>query len=170
MTKANAAADILDTVAFTTTIRLACTYFGVVFSTGFVFGIIRQLYVIPKFQLRSSSAEIIEAPVTFVAVIVWARWLIHRYKIPAKTRVRLAVGLLGLGLMTSAELTGNTLVGERNSSAEREHERCATVARALYLFDLMVFGLMPWLLLFMEWNMEIDGASSPARQPVSRRP
>lgn len=86
----------------------------------------------------------------FIAVLVWANWLVNHYKIPAKATVRLAVGLLGLGVMACVEFMGTRFVGERGPVEESEQEEWAGVARALYLFDLVVFGMMPWILMLME--------------------
>ncbi|KAH6952487.1 hypothetical protein BKA56DRAFT_605292 [Ilyonectria sp. MPI-CAGE-AT-0026] len=143
-------AKTLSNLPLTTVIRLAFTYFGIVFSTGFFFGTIRQLYVIPKYHLPSFNAEIIEAPLMLIAVIIWANWLVNHYKIPAKATVRLAVGLLGLGVMACVEFMGSRFVGERGPAEESEEEEWAGVARVLYLFDLIVFGIMPWILMLME--------------------
>ena len=84
-----------------------------------------------------------------IAVIVWANWLVNHYKIPAKGTVRLAVGLLGLGIMACVEFMGSRFVGERGP-VEESREEWAGVARSLYLFDLMVFGIMPWILMLVE--------------------
>ncbi|KAM5520453.1 hypothetical protein FOXYSP1_14343 [Fusarium oxysporum f. sp. phaseoli] len=129
--------------------RLAFTYFGVVFSTGFFFGTIRHLYVIPKFNLPPSHAEIIEAPLMFIAVIGWANWLVNRYKVPAKARVRMAVGLLGLGFMVCVEFMGCKVAGGRDP-AKKSEEGWTGTAQVLYLFNLIFFGIMPWILILVE--------------------
>jgi hypothetical protein len=129
--------------------RLAFTYFGVVFSTGFFFGTIRHLYVIPKFNLPPAHAEIIEAPLMFMAVIAWANWLVNRYKVPAKASVRMIVGLLGLGFMACVEFMGRRFAGGRGPPKE-SGEGWTGAARALYLFDLILFGIMPWILILVE--------------------
>jgi hypothetical protein len=54
----------------------------------------------------------------FVAVIVWANWLLSRYDIPAKATVRLGVGLLGLGVIACLECMGSRFVGERGPVEE----------------------------------------------------
>jgi hypothetical protein len=144
------ATKVIPSLPLKAVIRLALIYFGVVFSTGFFFGVIRQLYIIPTYQLSSSNAKIIEAPLMFIAVIVWANWLVNHYEIPAKATVRLAVGLLGLGVMTCLEFAGSRFSGERGPTEESRNENLAGVSRALYLFDLMVYGLMPWVLMVTE--------------------
>jgi hypothetical protein len=101
-------------------------------------------------MLRPALAEIIEAPLMFVAVIAWANWLVNHYDIPAKGTVRLGVWLLGLGVMACVEFMGSRFVRGRGPVEEYEEKGWAVVARVLYLFDLMVFGFMPWILLLME--------------------
>lgn len=86
----------------------------------------------------------------FIAILFWANWLVDRYKIPSKAIVRLSVGLLGLGVMACVEFIGTRFVGERGLVEESEQEERAGVARTLYLFDLAVFGIMPWILMLME--------------------
>ncbi|KAH7169849.1 uncharacterized protein B0J16DRAFT_351654 [Fusarium flagelliforme] len=141
-------AKALSNLPLPTIPRLVFTYVGVVFATGFFFGTIRRLYVIPKYNLPPSNAEIIEAPLMFIAVIIWANWLVNHYKIPAKAPFRITVGLLGLGVMACLELIGGIFVGDRGPA--ENGEGWTGIARALYLFNFILFGIMPWILTLIE--------------------
>jgi hypothetical protein len=52
--------------------------------------------------------------------------------------------------MVCVEFMGSRFVRERGPVEEYEEKEWPVVARVLYLFDLMVFGIMPWVLLLME--------------------
>lgn len=84
----------------------------------------------------------------FIAVIIWANWLVNHYKIPAKAPFRITVGLLGLGVMACLELIGGIFAGDRGPA--ENGEGWTGIARALYLFNLMLFGIMPWILTLIE--------------------
>ena len=56
-------------------------YFAVVFGTGFVLGPIRMLWLVPRVGAR--TAELLEAPVMLVAIVLLARWVVRRCRVPA---------------------------------------------------------------------------------------
>ncbi|HZU44986.1 MAG TPA: hypothetical protein VE994_20070, partial [Terriglobales bacterium] len=82
--------------------RAGVVHFAAVFTTGFVLGTIRVLWVLPRLGTR--TAELIESPI-MLAVMVVARWVVHRWKIPAAVSLRLTMGLLALGLLLLTEFT-----------------------------------------------------------------
>ena len=121
--------------------KAGVVYFAVVFTTGFVLGTIRVLWVLPRLGTR--TAELIESPIMLAMMVVAARWVVHRWKIPAAVSLRLTMGLLALGLLLLTEFTfvlwirGLTL---REYWASRD-----PVSGAVYLLSLGLFAIMPLL-------------------------
>ena len=127
-------------------IRAGFTYFGLVFGTGFVLGIIRTLWVIPKMGVR--MAELLEMPLMLFAIVIAAQWidqqlnrLIDR---PNPLRDRLLVGLLALGLLLGAEIGVGLLLRGR-SLVEIVVDRDPLTGTIYYIL-LVLFMMMPWML------------------------
>jgi hypothetical protein len=76
-------------------------YFALVFGVGFVLGIIRTLWVVPRVGTR--TAELLEAPVMLAVMILAARWTVLRLRMPSTSSSRLAMGGIALLLMLVAE-------------------------------------------------------------------
>ena len=51
-------------------------YFAIVFGGGFLFGIIRTLWIAPRIGTR--AADLMESPFMLVVIICSARWILHR--------------------------------------------------------------------------------------------
>ena len=122
-------------------LKAGALYFGVVFAAGFVLGTIRVIWVVPR--LGERTAELIEAPLMLAVTIVAARWVVRRFAVPAVVPQRLAIGLVGLGLLLAAELVVVLLVrgltlGEYIASRD-------AVSGTVYLALLAVFAVMPLL-------------------------
>jgi hypothetical protein len=83
------------------TLKAAMLYFGLVFGAGFVFGIMRTLWLVPIVGER--NAELLETP--FMLIVVWlaARCIVGRMKALTGGH-RLAIGGLALLLLLLAEL------------------------------------------------------------------
>lgn len=114
-------------------------YFLLVFAAGFLFGVLRTLFVVPRVGAR--WAELLESPL-MLAISVWAAWWMStRLQVPATVTARLAMGLVALVLMLMAEfglllrLRGLTL---RAYLAGRD-----PVSGAVYYLLLLVFAAMP---------------------------
>src|SRR5712691_1443255 len=85
------------------TLKAGVLYFAVVFGAGFALGPIRILWVVPRLGAR--MAELLEAPIMFVVMIVAVRWPIRKFDIPLTISKRLGMGAIGLSLMLVAEFT-----------------------------------------------------------------
>jgi hypothetical protein len=59
------------------TLKAAALYFTLVFGTGFVLGPVRVLWAVPRFGIR--AAELMEAPLMLMAMVLAARWTVRRY-------------------------------------------------------------------------------------------
>lgn len=119
-------------------IRAGLVYFLLVFGAGFVFGVLRTLFVAPR--LGAPAAELLETPLMLVAIWFAARWLVPRLA----PRSALSAGLFALLLTLAAE----TLVGlflRHMSVAEIFLHRELFPALAYY-GALLVFGFLPSIL------------------------
>ena len=122
-------------------IRATLVYFAFVFGTGFLLGVVRVPFIVPRIGER--WAELAEMPF-MAAVIFFAAGYVLR-KFPA---VRLHgrswfVGFLALALVVGAELgiavaLQSQTLGEYLASRDR-------VSGSAYLVMLVVFALMPRL-------------------------
>ena len=122
--------------------KVALVYFAIVFGTGFVLGLFRVLWLIPRFGER--NAELIEQPLMLMAVILVARWSVRRTR-PALTPIEsFSMGLIALTFLVVAELLA-VLELRRVSISEYVRSR-DPISGIVYLLMLAVFALMPWLL------------------------
>jgi hypothetical protein len=84
-------------------LKAGLLYFALVFGAGFVLGVVRIMWVVPRFGTR--IAELMETPIMLVVIIWTARWIVRRLAMPAKPSCRLGMGCVGLGLMLVTEFT-----------------------------------------------------------------
>ncbi|MCP9847016.1 hypothetical protein KBY86_08990 [Synechococcus sp. Lug-A] len=123
-------------------IKAGITYFVLVFGVGFVLGVIRVTLLVPR--LGERTAELIEMPFMFVAIVVSARLIIWRFRLPASAMVRLGAGCLALGLLVGAEVLVAVAIQERTLGeyvASRD-----PVSGGVYLAMLVLFAVMPLVL------------------------
>jgi hypothetical protein len=122
------------------TLKAAMLYFGLVFGAGFVFGIVRTLWLASLVGER--IAELIETP--FMLIVVWmaARYIVGRMK-GLTSAHRLATGGLALLVLLLAEL-GVTLFLREQSLGEYVATR-DPVSGAVYLLALALFAAAPTL-------------------------
>lgn len=122
--------------------KVALVYFALVFGTGFVLGLFRVLWLIPRFGER--SAELLEQPLMLIAVVLAARWSNRRTRPALRPIESLAIGLIALTFLVVAELL---VVLELRRVSISEYVRSRDlVSGIVYLLMLAVFALMPWLL------------------------
>lgn len=120
-------------------LKAGALYFSLVFTTGFLLGIIRTLWMVPRVGVR--VAELMEAPIMFVAIILAARWVVRCLSFPPTLTRLLRVGLIGLGLLLVAELT--VVFWLRHLTITEYLASRDPVAGTVYLLMLAVFALMP---------------------------
>lgn len=124
------------------TIKAGITYFVLVFGVGFVLGVIRVTLLVPR--LGERTAELIEMPFMFVAIVVSARLIIWRFRLPASAMVRLGAGCLALGLLVGAEVLLAVAIQER-TLGEYVVSR-DPVSGGVYLAMLVLFAVIPLVL------------------------
>jgi hypothetical protein len=120
-------------------IRAGFLYFGLVLGTGFVLGVIRVPFLVPRIGVR--WAELAEMPVMGVAIFLYAGFVLRRFpeiQVPGRA---LVFGFLALALSVFAEL-GLAVVLQSQPLTEYIASR-DKVSGSVYLLLLLVFALMP---------------------------
>ena len=118
-------------------------YFAAVFAVSFLFGIVRQLVLVPR--LGEFYGVVIEAPFTVAASFFVARWVIGRLAVARQARHRFVMGLSALALLLSTEATLSWLM--RGWTFEQWLAHFATAPGALSLILFLIFAAMPLILL-----------------------
>ena len=121
-----------------TILQSAALYFGMVFGAGFVFGVIRTLWVVPLVGVM--WAELLEAPLMLAVIVVAARSVVRRFELASRP-VALAVGIAALALLLCAELS--LVVGLRDMSLGEYFASRDPISGTVYLLMLIAFALMP---------------------------
>lgn len=114
-------------------------YFGLVFGAGFVLGAGRVFLLVPI--LGDRVAELIEAPIMLVVIVLSARFTIRRMPEPTALTARLAVGFAALAVLLLVEFTVVLWLRDlsiRHYLAERD-----PVAGSVYVASLSFFALAP---------------------------
>lgn len=122
-------------------LKAGVLYFALVFSTGFVLGAIRTLWVVPRVGPR--KGELLEMPLMLVVTIVAARWIVLHFAISSEVLVPLGVGGIALGFMLVAEF-GLVLWVRRLSIRQYLATRDRVSGTAYYVM-LGLFAVMPLL-------------------------
>ncbi len=121
------------------TVKAAVLYFAIVFGAGFVLGVPRVLWVVPKLGTR--AAELIESPIMLTVVFFAAGWVVRRLALPPTVAARLGPGFMALGLLLAAEFTV-VLKIQRLTLAQYFAGR-DPVSGTVYVLMLLAFALMP---------------------------
>ncbi len=69
-------------------LKAGALYFVLVFGAGFALGTVRTLWILPSFGTR--RAELMEAPIMFVGIVLSARWVTRRLAVSPSFAGRLA--------------------------------------------------------------------------------
>ncbi len=123
-------------------LKAGVLYFALVFGTGFVLGPIRILWIVPRFGVR--TAELMEAPIMLVAIVVAARWVVRRLAVPSTWLSRLGMGCVALVLLLVAEFT--LVLWIRGLSISDYIASRDPVSGTVYYVMLGVCAIMPLVL------------------------
>jgi hypothetical protein len=119
--------------------KAATIYFAIVFGTGFLLGMIRVFFAVPRFGERVS--ELIETPLMLIAMVFAA--MVVKPSCVGQPLVALGIGVLALVLLVSAEVA--LVMRLRALSMPEYIESRDPVSGTVYLVMLVVFALMPFL-------------------------
>ena len=122
-------------------LRAALLYFAFVLGAGFLFGMVRVPFLVPRIGER--WAELAEMPLMAVVIFVAAGFVLRTFPEIRMHGRSLFVGFLALALAVGAELglavaLQSRTLGEYLASRDR-------VSGSVYLAMLVVFALMPRL-------------------------
>jgi len=120
-------------------------YFSFVFAVGFILGIVRALFVMPR--TGELMAVVFELPVILASAWIICRWLIIRSRVPAEIKSRSVMGMTALVLLLVAEAALSVLVFDNSLI---EYLGSFRTAHGLTgLAGQVVFGLIPVLQLML---------------------
>ncbi len=122
-------------------VRPGLLYFALVMGTGFLLGMIRVPFLVPRIGER--WAELAEMPIMAIVIFLSAGYVLKRYPDVQSQGQSLVVGLLALALSVGAEL-GLAVFLQNKTLAEFIASR-DKVSGSAYLALLAVFALMPRL-------------------------
>jgi hypothetical protein len=117
------------------------TYFAWVFGAGFVLGVVRVTWLVPRIGER--IAELAEMPLMFIVIVLTARWIVRRFALRTRS-VSLATGFAAVALLLLAELAFAAVLQARpliDYIASRD-----PVSGSVYLALLLLMALLPWQL------------------------
>ena len=97
------------------TIRAGLTYFAIVLGTGFVLGVFRVAFLVPRIGER--WAELAEMPIMATVIFLAAGFILRRFPAICSPARCLAAGVLALALSVCAEL-GLAVVLQSQTLAE----------------------------------------------------
>ena len=121
--------------------RAGILYFAIVFTCGFLLGVLRVLALAP--WLGELLAVAVELPIMLAISWVVCGWLIRAFLVPGGHAARLVMGGLAFGLLMIAEAAIADLAFGQSLS---EHlSRYAHASALLGLAGQALFGLFPLL-------------------------
>ena len=136
-------------------LKAGLLYFVIVFGTGFVLGIIRTLWLVPRVGTR--AAELIEMPLMLIAIILAAKFVINHYDVKPVPMLRLGIGLLAFVLLVATEFT--VVLWVRGLSFGDYQAARDPVSGSVYYVMLLVFLFMP--LFVPAKSVSVEGHSVP---------
>ena len=123
------------------TIRATLVYFAIVLGTGFLLGMVRAPFLVPRIGER--WAELAEMPIMGATIFFAAGYILRRFPAIHFPSRALVVGFLALTLSVVAEL-GLAVAFQSQTLSEYLAGR-DRVSGSVYLAMLVVFALMPRL-------------------------
>ena len=119
-------------------LKAGLVYFLLVFGSGFALALVRIPFLVPGLGVR--TAELIEAPVMLLVIVLASRHLARRNTQLGRP-ARLAAGCIAFLLLVSAELGMAYLMGIRSPGeyvASRD-----PISGSVYLASLVFFAVAP---------------------------
>ena len=123
-------------------LRIAATYFGLIFSVGFVLGTLRTLWLAPRVGVR--AAELGEAPIMLFVTTLVAQALVRRYQDIRRWQQWFGIGATALTFLLLAEFT--VVLWLRGLSLREYFDTRDPLSGAVYAALLGWFALAPLIL------------------------
>lgn len=131
----------LQSAPLNKTFLAGLTYFAIVLGTGFVLGVFRVPFLVPRIGER--WAELAEMPIMAVVIFLAAGYILRRFPDIRSSGRSLAAGFLALALTVCAELGLAVALQDRTLSEFIDSRD--KVSGSVYLLLLLVFAIMPRL-------------------------
>ncbi len=119
--------------------QAALVYFGIVFGAGFLMGLIRVPFLVPRFGER--AAELIEMPVMLSVIILAARWLVGKFAFSGEVWRPLIAGIVAAAILITVEFT--VVLRLRGLSPEEYVSSRDPVAGGVYYALIAIFAAAP---------------------------
>ena len=123
-------------------LKLAGSYFALVFGAGFALGAIRILWLVPRIGVR--AAELVESPLMLLVTVAAACWISRHRGRHLGPGARLAAGLIALAFLLAAEISLSLIL--RGGSVQAILLDKDPISGTVYYILLGIYALMPWLL------------------------
>ena len=127
----------------TQVIEAALVYFALVFGLGFLLGLVRVPFIVPRLGTR--KAELLEMPFMLLGILMAARFVVKQFILPYTILANLSVGLLALSLVLLAEIL--LVVVLQGGTVRQYLARRDPVSGSAYLVLLLIFALMPLIMM-----------------------
>lgn len=125
--------------AVSKTIQAGLAYFAIVLGTGFVLGVVRVPFLVPRIGER--WAELAEMPIMATVIYMAAGYILRHFPEIGSPTKSLMAGILALALSVAAEVALATVLQDR-TLAEFIGSR-DKVSGSVYIALLLVFAVMP---------------------------
>jgi len=122
-------------------LQAGLAYFAIVLGTGFVLGVVRVPFLVPRIGER--WAELAEMPIMAAVIYFAAGFILRRFPEIGSPSRSLMAGVLALALTVAAELALATVLQDRTLTefiASRDK-----VSGSVYVALLLAFAVMPRL-------------------------
>ena len=129
-------------------LKAAGLYFLAVFGAGFVLGTLRVLWLVP--QIGSRAAELIEMPFMLAVMVFAARWIVRRFALASRPRVRLGMGFSALAMLLLVEFA--VVLPLRGIPIAEYWSNLDPVSGSLYYGLLGLYALLPLLMQNTRWH------------------
>jgi hypothetical protein len=124
-------------------------YFALVFGSTFVIESLQELWILPSFGQK--TADVVEMPLTLLALIFGARWVVDRFSLPPLPGVRLTVGCVAVLCWLATEFI--ILLPLRSLIADGYVATRAPTMDSIPIEQLGVIAAMPFLVSY-RWEKE----------------
>lgn len=141
------------------TILAAITYFAIVMGSGFVLGVFRVPFLVPRIGER--WAELLEMPIMAAVIFFGAGYVLRRFPAVRTVGRTLVVGFVALALSICTEL-GLAVLIQSQTLAEFIASR-DKISGSVYVGLLLVFAVMPRLRLRGQTVASADDAAPQRR-------
>ena len=123
----------------TSALKAGLVYFGIVFAAGFLMGLVRVPFFVPRYGER--VAEIIEMPFMLAVIILAARWLVKRFAFGGEVRRPVIAGIAAAAILIAVEFS--VVLRLRGLSPGEYLSTRDPVAGGLYYAMVVIFALAP---------------------------